>query len=150
MERPTVAQPLARGAKDTVNEVSEVDVMRAKNDHLSHELGRLRDTLNNVRTAMQASSERVRQLDESLSAAHREFAKEELQRKDTARLKNLRIAAEMYEKGQPAEIAKILSEAEPDYVVDVLTFMKRKSAAQILERMPTEKAVLVSKMLARR
>ncbi|MFM8569046.1 MAG: magnesium transporter MgtE N-terminal domain-containing protein [Candidatus Kapaibacterium sp.] len=110
----------------------------------------MRDTLNNVRTAMQASSERVRQLDESLSAAHREFAKEELQRKDTARLKNLRIAAEMYEKGQHAEIAKILSEAEPDYVVDVLTFMKRKSAAQILERMPTEKAVLVSKMLARR
>ncbi|MFM8569045.1 MAG: hypothetical protein ACKOB6_05535 [Candidatus Kapaibacterium sp.] len=29
MERPMVAQPLASGAKDTVNEVSVVDVMRA-------------------------------------------------------------------------------------------------------------------------
>lgn len=56
----------------------------------------------------------------------------------------------MYEKGQPAEIAKILGESDPEYVVSVLKSMKRKNAAQILERMPTDKAVRVSKMMARK
>jgi hypothetical protein len=45
-------------------------------------------------------------------------------------LRICQIAAEMYEKGQPAEIAKILGESETEYVVSVLKYMKRKSAAR--------------------
>jgi flagellar motility protein MotE (MotC chaperone) len=150
MERPVVATPLGPHANDSLHQASEAEALRQKNERLNTEVSRLRDSLKSAYAAMHSSSERVRQLDESLSATHREHAKEELQRKDSTRLKNIRIAAEMYEKGQPAEIAKILAESEPEYVVDVLTFMKRKNAAQILERMPTEKAVRVSKMLVRR
>jgi flagellar motility protein MotE (MotC chaperone) len=136
--------------KDTTEAVSPEEVLRSQNERLNKELASLRDSLHTATSAIAQSSARVQQLDESLSATQREHAKEELQRKDSTRLKNIQIAAEMYEKGQPAEIAKILSEADPEYVVSVLKIMKRKNAAQILERMPTDKAVRVSKMMARK
>lgn len=150
MERPVVENAKGSAMSDSLRKISELTTAQMKNQRLSLEVQRLRDSLKTTHVAIQSSAERVRQLDESLSAANRQLAQHQLQKKDSARLKNLQIAAEMYEKGQPAEIAKILSETEPEYVVDVLRNMKRKNAAQILERMRTDKAVLVSKMLARR
>lgn len=64
--------------------------------------------------------------------------------RDSLRLKNLHILAEMYDRADPAEVAKILANAESSYAAAVLRAMKRKTAARVLEQLPKEKALAIS------
>jgi len=52
--------------------------------------------------------------------------------RDSLRLKNLHVLAEMYERANPAEVAQILANADRSYAAAILRLMKRKTAARVL------------------
>ncbi|MCS7001091.1 MAG: hypothetical protein NZ481_09795, partial [Candidatus Kapabacteria bacterium] len=64
--------------------------------------------------------------------------------RDSLRLKNLAMVAEMYDRADPAEVAKILASAESSYAASVLRLMKRKTAAKVIEYLPKDKALAIS------
>lgn len=119
--------------------------VEAENARLRTETLGLKDSLE--RLAREVASLRLRQneLQTQLDVAHAAVATQQraLQR-DSLRLKNLHLLAEMYDRADPAEVAKILANAESSYAAAVLRAMKRKTAARVIEQLPKEKALAIS------
>ena len=141
--------PLPPPPVDSLKVKAEIDVLKLKNDSLERIARSINDSLRQSISALSSAHDRERQLNDQLLATKADQEKKDKIARDSTRLKNMQIAAEMYEKAQPAEVAKILAGSEPEYVAHILKLMKRKSAAKVLEQLPTKKAVEVTKHLAK-
>jgi flagellar motility protein MotE (MotC chaperone) len=139
-----------RASSDSVLQppaVWEVELDRLQRE--LHEARRNHAQLNDSLAKISAELARVRaQYQESqqlLTRAQTAIAQlEQMGKQDSLRLKNLRVLAEMYDRADPAEVAKILANAESSYAAAVLRLMKRKTAARVLEQLPKEKALAIS------
>ncbi len=133
---------------DTIKVVSEAEILKVKSDSLEQALRTVSDSLHRVSSSLTNLQSEHKQMSEKIEIDTKEREKKETALRDSTRLKNLIITAEMYEKAQASEVAKILSESEPEYSASILKLMKRKNAAKVLELMPTKKAVKVTKLMA--
>lgn len=144
---PPNPPPQVAGA-DSVKVVSEADLLRAKSDSLERVLHSVSDSLSHVSGSLNSLQSQHKAMVDQYENAKKEQQKKDLAQRDSTRLKNLQIAAEMYEKAQASEVAKILAGSDKSYSASVLKLMKRKSAAKVLELMPTKTAVDISKIMA--
>lgn len=126
----------------------EANRLRAANDSLSKQMQSMNDslqkTLQKASTLAQETQSLKSQVDEKKK---QEQAQQEKARKDSLQLKNIQAFAEMYDKAEPTEVAKILAKADTPYAARILQLMKRKNAAKVIEHLPTEKAVAVAKVV---
>ncbi|MCX7929367.1 MAG: hypothetical protein N2663_01400 [Chlorobi bacterium] len=121
-------------------------------EHLTVQVQQARQHAEHLNDSLRQLSERVmaldiqnRQLQQQLVEAR--HTAEQLRRsaqRDSLRLKNLHVLAEMYDRADPAEVAKILAGADNSYAAAVLRLMKRKTAARVIEHLPKDKALAVS------
>lgn len=122
----------------------EAKALRQTNDSLAKKVAFVTDSIRKVEAS---KSELIQQRDEFKAKAEKErqhsatLLKKE--QNDSTRLKNMTAFAEMYEKANPQEVAKILAKTDADYAAGVLKLMKRKNAAKVLEYIPTEQAVRI-------
>ena len=133
----------------SVHVPTESEILHHRNDSLERIAKSMHDSLSGLNSQVTSLRDQQKHLSEQLEQNKKEQEKKEKAWNDTTRLKNLRVSAEMYEKAQPAEAAKILAKSNSEYVAGVLNLMKRKSAAKVLEQLPVNKAVEVSKLLSK-
>lgn len=106
---------------------------------------RLKDSVGKLSNQLQQLHAQYQQALQQLAATQTTLAQmERLGQQDSLRLKNLRVLAEMYDRADPAEVAKILAHAESAYAAAVLRLMKRKTAARVIENLPKDKALAIS------
>jgi septal ring factor EnvC (AmiA/AmiB activator) len=123
----------------------QLDRLQKENNHLRHTIESLRDSLARLKAHNEQMSNECSRLQQQLTQA--QYTINELNRstqKDSLRLKNLQMIAEMYDRADPAEVAKILAGAENSYAAAVLRLMKRKTAARVIEQLPKDKALAIS------
>lgn len=135
---PQLSDPLLREAND-------LHVMNAK---LEEKISHANDSLQRTMTKVQELAKQAEQFKKQIEKVKEEEKKRKVtvaaKPPDTTSLKNAQAFAEMYEKAQPAEVAKILSEADVNFAAKVLHRMKRKSAAKIIEQLPVKRAVAIA------
>lgn len=125
----------------------EIEVERARSEQrrLQSQLMQLRDSLARLQRHLSQLNTQYTQAQQQLASTQATLAA--LQRngqKDSLRLKNLRMLAEMYDRADPGEVAKILANSDSQHAAQVLALMKRKTAARVLEQLPKDKAVAIS------
>lgn len=134
----TLAKPLA---------VWEVELYRLQKEHqqTTLQLIQLRDSTVSLQRSLSAATAHSDSLQQQLTIALNTIVqlRQSLDR-DSLRLKNLYAIAEMYDRADPAEVAKILAGAESSYAAAVLRLMKRKTAAKVIEQLPKDKALAIS------
>jgi flagellar motility protein MotE (MotC chaperone) len=112
---------------------------------LQSETQRLRDSLQRLTGELAAQHRRLGELQAQLDKVNTTLANEQrATMRDSLRLKNLHVLAEMYERANPAEVAQILANADRSYAAAILRLMKRKTAARVLEQLPKDKALAIS------
>jgi len=123
----------------------ELDRLQQELKSVRTERGRLQDSLARLSAQLGQLRTQYEQVQQQLTAAQTSLATmERLGQQDSLGLKNLRVVAEMYDRADPAEVAKILANAESPYAAAVLRLMKRKTAARVLEQLPKDKALAIS------
>ena len=127
----------------------EALLQKQLNDSLQKQILFVQDSLKTALAKAHELQEKDRIAKAALEAVNKEkeVAKDLAVKKDSLRLKNMKDFAEMYDKADPAEVAKILSQTDTDYTASVLKMMKRKSAAKVIEKLPTKKAAEVSTLV---
>ncbi|GBD05672.1 hypothetical protein HRbin20_01261 [bacterium HR20] len=142
LARPPAHDSVA--APPTVWEL-QLGQLEKENAHFRAETNRLKDSLQRITTELATLRQQRSELQSQLDAARTALASQQhTVQRDSLRLKNLHILAEMYDRADPAEVAKILANAESSYAAAVLRAMKRKTAARVLEQLPKEKALAIS------
>ncbi|MFN8365617.1 MAG: hypothetical protein U0Y96_00080 [Candidatus Kapaibacterium sp.] len=128
----------------------EAQQLRKQNDSLAKKMQTFNDSLlqannrtDSLKNVAQSLKSQVNQQEKEQKAAQQKAER------DTLRLKNMQAFAEMYDKADPEEVAKILAKADTKYAADILKMMKRKSAAKVMEKLPTDKAVAVANSIAK-
>lgn len=134
----TLAKPIA---------IWEVELERLQREHKQTTLQviKLRDSAAWLQRKLSTATARSDSLQQQLSIALNTLAQlRQSVDRDSLRLKNLHAIAEMYDRADPVEVAKILAGAESSYAAAVLRLMKRKTAAKVIEQLPKDKALAIS------
>jgi len=139
---------------DTVKQPSPIELeaqrLRNQNDSLAKKMQTFTDSLSKEKVRTDSLKNVAQSLSSQVTSQEKQQkAAQQKAEKDTLRLKNMQAFAEMYDKADPEEVAKILAKAETHYAVDILKMMKRKSAAKVIEKLPTDKAVAVAQSIAK-
>ncbi len=132
---------------DSVKVLSPADSLRLKSDSLQKVLTHIQDSLHQISGQLTSLEAEHTQTLANVQADKNVRERREAAAQDTSRLKNLRFTADMYEKAQASEVAKILAGSDEKYSARVLKLMKPKSAAKIIELMPTRKAVDIARLM---
>lgn len=127
--------------------VWEVELDRLERDkrELEQQCTLFRDSIGKLHTELSALRAHLADVQQQLVIAQQQISHQQQRaQRDSLRLKNLAMVAEMYDRADPAEVAKILASAESSYAASVLRLMKRKTAAKVIEYLPKDKALAIS------
>lgn len=123
----------------------ELDRLRMNQRTAESTVRRLRDSVGHLTTTVAQLQLQLNELRQQLATAEAKLgALQQAARRDSLRLKNLQTLADMYNRADPAEVAKILEGANSKYAATVLRLMKPRVAAKVLEALPKDKALAIS------
>lgn len=130
-------------AKSVIDSVkikkSDLNKIKKKNDSLEKKLAQISDSLMKVRSI----GNEAKKTNEYLKLENAKIEQELTRKRDSLIRTNYTVFAQMYDKANPEDVAKIISELDERDAAFILKKMKPKNAAKVLENIKPELAASI-------
>jgi len=118
---------------------TDLERMKKKNDSLGKKLAQISDSLTKIRSL----SNEAKKTNEYLKLENAKIEQELTRKRDSLIRANYTVFAQMYDKANPVDVAKIISELDERDAAFILKKMKPKNAAKVLENIKPELAAAI-------
>lgn len=118
---------------------TDFEKVKKKNDSLAKKLAQISDSLQKVRNA----GNETKKQNETLKLENAKIEQELTRKRDSLIRTNYTLFAQIYDKAEPADVAKIISELDERDAAFILKRMKAKNAAKVLENIKPEQAAAI-------